>query len=180
MSLSHVQLFMTPRTVACQTSLILGIFQARILECIAISFSRQSSWPRDWTQVSHIADSLPSEPPVKGSCKHSNGYFYYKPVEWMAHIYFAFVAASSLQEQRGWRAGLPKNDLPKAKEHILIITQRFYFLSYSSCELNRNKQQSSSSPWNDLKSQVFSYKNEEGRRDQSETTDKFSRILLCL
>ena len=26
-----------------------GIFQARILECVAISFSRGSSWPRGWT-----------------------------------------------------------------------------------------------------------------------------------
>ena len=32
-----------------------GIFQARILEWVAIPFSR-SSQPRDWTQVSHIAD----------------------------------------------------------------------------------------------------------------------------
>ena len=32
-----------------------GIFQARILEWVAISFSRGSSWPRDRTQVSHIA-----------------------------------------------------------------------------------------------------------------------------
>ena len=31
-----------------------GIFQARVLECVAISFSRGSSRPRDWTQVSHI------------------------------------------------------------------------------------------------------------------------------
>ena len=31
-----------------------GIFQAKILEWVAISFSRRSSWPRDWTQVSHI------------------------------------------------------------------------------------------------------------------------------
>ena len=31
-----------------------GIFQARILEWVVISFSRGSSWPRDWTQVSHI------------------------------------------------------------------------------------------------------------------------------
>ena len=30
----------------------LGIFQARILEWVAISFSRRSSQPRDWTQVS--------------------------------------------------------------------------------------------------------------------------------
>ena len=32
-----------------------GIFQARILDWVAISFSRGSSWPRDWTQVSCIA-----------------------------------------------------------------------------------------------------------------------------
>ena len=32
-----------------------GIFQARILEWVAISFSRESFWPRDWTQVSCIA-----------------------------------------------------------------------------------------------------------------------------
>ena len=32
-----------------------GIFQARILEWVAISFSRRSSWLRDWTQLSHIA-----------------------------------------------------------------------------------------------------------------------------
>ena len=31
-----------------------GIFQARILEWALISFSRGSSWPRDWTQVSCI------------------------------------------------------------------------------------------------------------------------------
>ena len=34
---------------------IRGIFQARVLEWVAISFYRGSSWPRDWTQVSHIA-----------------------------------------------------------------------------------------------------------------------------
>ena len=32
-----------------------GILQARILEWVAIPFSKGSSWPRDWTQVSHIA-----------------------------------------------------------------------------------------------------------------------------
>ena len=32
-----------------------GIFQTRILECVAISVSRGSSRPRDRTQVSHIA-----------------------------------------------------------------------------------------------------------------------------
>ena len=32
-----------------------GVLQARILEWVAISFSRGSSLPRDWTQVSCIA-----------------------------------------------------------------------------------------------------------------------------
>ena len=35
-------------------SSIHGILQARILEWVAISFSRRSSWPRDWAWVSHI------------------------------------------------------------------------------------------------------------------------------
>ena len=39
-------------------SSIHGIFQTRILEWVAISFSRGSSWPRDWTQVSRIAGRL--------------------------------------------------------------------------------------------------------------------------
>ena len=36
-------------------SSIHGILQARILELVAISFSKGSSWPRDRTQVSRIA-----------------------------------------------------------------------------------------------------------------------------
>ena len=35
-----------------------GILQARILEWVAISFSRGSFWPRDWTQVSCTAGRL--------------------------------------------------------------------------------------------------------------------------
>ena len=39
-------------------SSIHGIFQATILEWVAISFSRVSSWPRDWTWVSCTAGRL--------------------------------------------------------------------------------------------------------------------------
>ena len=35
-------------------SYVHGIFQVSILEWVAISFSRESSWFRDWTRVSHI------------------------------------------------------------------------------------------------------------------------------
>ena len=41
-----------------------GISQTRILEWVTISFSRESSWPRDQTLVSCIADGfLTTEPP---------------------------------------------------------------------------------------------------------------------
>ena len=53
--LSCVQLFVTPWTVALQAPLVHEILQARILEWVAIPFSRGSSQPRDQTQVSHIA-----------------------------------------------------------------------------------------------------------------------------
>ena len=47
-------------------SSVCGILQARILEWVAISFSRGSSQSRDRTPVSHLqADALTSEPPGK-------------------------------------------------------------------------------------------------------------------
>ena len=49
MLVSHVQLFVTPWTVAHQASLSSGILQARILEWVAFPFSRVSSQPRDQT-----------------------------------------------------------------------------------------------------------------------------------
>ena len=52
-SLSRVQLC-DPTDCSLPGSSIHGIFQARILEWVTISFSRRSSQPRDWTQVSHM------------------------------------------------------------------------------------------------------------------------------
>ena len=46
-SLSRVQLFATPWTVALPVSSVQGIFQARILEWVASSFFRRSSRPRE-------------------------------------------------------------------------------------------------------------------------------------
>ena len=59
-----------PESVGCSFSLrphglysppgssVHGILQARILQWVAIPFSRESSWPRDWTHVSRIASRL--------------------------------------------------------------------------------------------------------------------------
>ena len=49
--LSHVRLFATPWTIAYQAPLSM-IPQARILEWVAISFSRGSTQPRDQTRIS--------------------------------------------------------------------------------------------------------------------------------
>ena len=57
--------------MGCSTpgSAIHGTSKGRILECVAISFSRRSSWPRDLLDPGRSpalqADSLPSEPPGK-------------------------------------------------------------------------------------------------------------------
>ena len=55
-SISRVRLFATLWTAAPPGSSVHGIFQARVLEWVAIFSSRGSSQPRDWTQVSCIAD----------------------------------------------------------------------------------------------------------------------------
>ena len=47
-----------PRDYSPPGSSVHGICQARILEWVAISFSRGSSQPRDWTQVSCVAGRL--------------------------------------------------------------------------------------------------------------------------
>ena len=70
----------TPWTLAHQAPLSVGVLQARILESVAIPFSRGSSRPRDQTHISCIsalqADSLPAEPPGKphkeAACKSAN------------------------------------------------------------------------------------------------------------
>ena len=54
-SLSVVSDYLRPVDGSPPSSSIHGILQARILEWVAISFSRGSSRPRDQTQVSHIA-----------------------------------------------------------------------------------------------------------------------------
>ena len=77
-----------------------GIFQARILEWVAISYSRRSSWPRDQTHVpvspALQADSLSTYPlaifgegngnPLQYSCLESpvDGGAWWAAVHWVA------------------------------------------------------------------------------------------------
>ena len=62
---------------------VYGIFQARILGCVVISFSRGSSWPRVWTQISCTAgrfftiSATTGEASLNNTCKWKN--------KWMIH-----------------------------------------------------------------------------------------------
>jgi len=53
--LSRVELCAIPWTAACQDPLFIRLLRARILEWVVMPSSRESSQPRDQTQVSHIA-----------------------------------------------------------------------------------------------------------------------------
>ena len=55
-----------PMNYSLPASSLIGISQVRILEWVAVSFSRGSSWPRDWTHISCIGRQLfTTEPPGK-------------------------------------------------------------------------------------------------------------------
>ena len=56
--LSRVQIFVSPWTVACQAPLSTGFSW----KWVGMPFSRDSSWPRDWTHVSGIG-GFTTEPP---------------------------------------------------------------------------------------------------------------------
>ena len=57
-SLYSAWLFCDPMDYSLPGSSIHGIFQARILGWVAISYSRASSWPRDQTHVSYTGRQI--------------------------------------------------------------------------------------------------------------------------
>ena len=59
---SRVRLFVTPWTVARQREH--GIFKIRILKQVVMPSSRGSSWPKDWTCISWIADGFFNTEPL--------------------------------------------------------------------------------------------------------------------
>ena len=63
---SHVQLFVTLRTITQPGSSVHGILQERILKWVEMPSSRESSWSRDQTSISCIAGGFyTAEPPGK-------------------------------------------------------------------------------------------------------------------
>ena len=74
-----------------------GIFQARILEWIAIPFSRGSSQPKDWTWVSHIAGRFFA---IWATREASLG--------WQFHI----ISFCPTAMNQFWSGAIPWNSLP--------------------------------------------------------------------
>ena len=61
-----------PMDCSSQGSSVHGITQTRILEWVAISFSRGSSGPKDWTCVSTLAGGFFTTEPLGSSYTHAN------------------------------------------------------------------------------------------------------------
>ena len=69
--ISHIWLFCDPIDCSLPGFSVPGIFQARILDWVAISYSRGSSWPRDRTLTSSVLAGVDSLPLCHlGSSKH--------------------------------------------------------------------------------------------------------------
>ena len=83
-SLSRVWLFVTPRTVAHQVPLSMGLLQARILEWVDLSFSGDLPNPRIEPRSPALQeDSLPFEPLGR---PYGNSPYFLTPV-FQIHIY---------------------------------------------------------------------------------------------
>ena len=77
---------------------VLGILQARILECFAVPASRESSCPRDWTHVSYVSVAgrfFTTEPQWK-PISHV--------VVYICHFWEHFIGVSSWTQIPPWYA----------------------------------------------------------------------------
>ena len=83
-----------PMNCSLPGSSIHGILQARILKWVAISFSRGSLRPRDWTQVSHITGRFFSIWAIWEACSKM-AFLLRSP--WNNHFYTAAAAVKLLQ-----------------------------------------------------------------------------------
>ena len=77
---------------------VCGILQARILEWIAFSFSRESSQPRDLIQLRSPtlwADSLLTEPQGKSFVMERREYMHCRPFTGVSDLYLLDASSSS-------------------------------------------------------------------------------------
>ena len=140
-SLSHVWLFETPWTMACQSSLPMEFFRWEILQYVAISSSRGSSRPGDQTCVSCISctgrQSLHRWATVTCACSLSRfSHVWLFAALWTVTCLASLSMGFSRQEYRsglpsylpGYLLGCPKliiNDFKIALNDERKITKKF-------------------------------------------------------
>ena len=106
-------------------SSIHGIFQARMLEWVAISFSRGSSWPRDQTRVSWIAGRhLSSESPRKREHNWAHTQLFFRATKVGLLLFSCSVLSDSLRPHGLQHALLPRSSSPKlAENHVHWVSE---------------------------------------------------------
>ena len=97
-SLSHVWLFCAPWTVTHQAPMSMGLSRQKILEWVAISFSRGSSQPRDWTHVFCIGRQILSHWPITLTARKPIFFFF---PDMMLKIYI-LIAGSMRVSHSKW------------------------------------------------------------------------------
>ena len=98
-----------------------GILKARILEWVAIPFSRRCSWPRDRTRVSHIGGTFfVTEPPgkPKGHVASLSGIERWSPA-WLVGILTTTLMRTAKHRQVPLRLELRSLD---SESRVLTIT----------------------------------------------------------
>ena len=118
-----------PMNSSLPGSSVHGILQARILELVAMPFSRASSWPRDQTHVSCIAGRfLTAEP--RGNSRHLWGCIFSS--QWFTLLWeqresiHVITLLSSVSEEGPWFVGHCSLDQGK---HLIKLGQ-LHCLSY--------------------------------------------------
>ena len=115
--LSHVQLFVTPWTIALPSDSVHGVFKARILEWVAISFSRGSSQPRDQTHVSCMGRWILLPLKHLGSPYVTGGFIFYRFYNLNATLKWMSCVSNQRHPRRSWRSSHVTGDFrPQAVE----------------------------------------------------------------
>ena len=105
-------------------SIVQGIFQARILESVVISYSRKSSLPRDWTHFSHI------------SC--IAGRFFTTSTIWKIHVYVYIYFLPIRPNSQPTHSCYPSRS-PQNWGRQMIYTWATWHLSGVKCYVNTTK-----------------------------------------
>ena len=109
---SVVSDFLKPMDCSPPVSSVLGILQARILEWVAISFSRGSSWPRDWTLVSCIAGrffTVWATREMSGDSDKNNFKHHWSPTEFPSMMYHEILPGFDSHNNMKWWFGHLRN-----------------------------------------------------------------------